>query len=43
MKIIIDSHTLEPALERGASEKEIMDTLENGIIIVGKARESYGV
>ena len=36
MKIIIDPHTLERAFERGVSEKDIMDTLENGNNITGK-------
>ena len=36
MKIIIDPHTVERAIERGASEIEIINTLENGTIIIGK-------
>lgn len=36
MKIQIEPHTLQRAIERGASEKEIIDVLESGINILGK-------
>jgi len=36
MKIRIDLHTLERAQERGASEKEIQDVVENGKLLPAK-------
>ncbi len=36
MKIIIDPHTLQRAAERGASEKEIIDTMNTGLLSVAK-------
>ena len=36
MKIQIDSHTLERAIERGTSEEEIKDVLETGFTFPGK-------
>ncbi len=36
MKIQIDPHTLQRANERGASEIEILETLEDGINILAK-------
>ena len=36
MKIQIEPHTLQRAIERGANEKEIKEVLESGIIILGK-------
>lgn len=36
MEILIDPHTLERASERGASREEIVETIEKGLIIVGK-------
>ena len=37
MEIQIDPHTLQRARERGASEKEIIETLETGINILAKS------
>lgn len=31
MEILIEPHTLERAVERGATREEIMDVIENGI------------
>ncbi len=36
MNIQIDPHTLQRALERGATESEITETLKSGINILGK-------
>jgi hypothetical protein len=36
MKVIIDPHTIERAAERGANEKEIIDTLEHGVLNIAK-------
>ena len=36
MKIQIEPHTLQKAIERGATEKEIIEVLESGINILGK-------
>jgi hypothetical protein len=36
MKIEIASHTLQRAAERGATEAEIIEVLENGISILSK-------
>lgn len=36
MEIIIDPHTLQRASERGASKKEIKDTLQHGKLSVAK-------
>lgn len=36
MRIRIEPHTLERAKERGASETEILDTLENGLNILAR-------
>jgi hypothetical protein len=36
MKIQIEPHTLQRAIERGASETEIKDTIETGANILGK-------
>ncbi len=36
MRIQIDSHTLERAEERGATEDEIKDVIETGVIIPAK-------
>lgn len=36
MKIEIEPHTLLRARERGATEDEIIDTIKNGITIIGK-------
>lgn len=36
MKIQIDSHTLERAEERGASEEEIKDVIQTGFSITAK-------
>jgi hypothetical protein len=36
MRIQIDSHTLERAVERGATEEEIKDVIETGITIPAK-------
>lgn len=38
MMIQIDPHTLERALERGATEEEIRDTLTNGLPITAKGQ-----
>lgn len=40
MQIQIEPHTLERAVERGASESEIIETLNSGINIPGKAGRS---
>ncbi len=37
MQIQIEPHTLQRAIERGASENEIIDTLTNGVNILGKS------
>ena len=36
MKIQIEPHTLQRAVERGASESEIIETIEQGASILGK-------
>ncbi len=36
MKIQIEPHTLERALERGANEKEIEEVIETGFVIPAK-------
>ena len=36
MKIQIEPHTLQRAVERGASESEIIETIEKGTSILGK-------
>ena len=36
MRIQIDSHTLERALDRGATEEEIKDVIETGVTIPAK-------
>ena len=36
MEIRIDPHTLERALERGASESEIKEVLSNGVAVPAK-------
>ena len=36
MKIQIEPHTLQRAIERGATENEIDDTLNSGVNILGK-------
>jgi alkylhydroperoxidase/carboxymuconolactone decarboxylase family protein YurZ len=36
MRIQLDSHTLEGALERGATEEEIKDVIETGVTIPAK-------
>ena len=40
MKIQIEPHTLQRAIERGASEAEIKDTIETGINILAKSGRS---
>lgn len=37
MQIQIEPHTLQRAIERGASENEIKDTLTKGVNIFGKS------
>ena len=37
MKIQIEPHTLQRAIERGASENEIIEVLRSGINILGKS------
>ena len=37
MKIQIEPHTLIRAIERGATEYEIIETINNGINILGKS------
>ncbi len=37
MKIQIEPHTLQRAIERGATENEIDDTLNSGVNILGKS------
>jgi len=37
MKIQIEPHTLQRAVERGASETEIIDTINTGTNILGKS------
>ncbi|GAA4748334.1 DUF4258 domain-containing protein [Flavisolibacter ginsenosidimutans] len=37
MEIRIEPHTLEKAKERGASEKEIIETLQSGTAVKAKA------
>ena len=36
MKIQIEPHTLQRAVERGASENEIIDVIQSGVNILGK-------
>jgi len=36
MKIIVEPHTLKRASERGATEKEIFDVINEGIVIPAK-------
>ena len=36
MKIQIEPHTLQRAIERGATETEIVDVIETGVSIQGK-------
>ena len=36
MKIQIEPHTLQKAIQRGATEKEIKEVLQSGINILGK-------